>query len=63
MHHSNWDENNNPRVDRIDILSIKRLRDNQRRFLVELKNRVSELKIEKEISDEGTTPSNVLIMY
>jgi len=56
MHHSNWDENNNPRVDRIDILSIKRLRDNQRRFLVELKNHVSELKIEKEISDEGTTP-------
>jgi hypothetical protein len=56
MHHSNWDENNNPRPDGIDILAIKGLRDKQRRFLVELKNHVSELKIEKEISDEGTTP-------
>ncbi len=56
MHHSNWDENNNPRAEGIDILAIKGLRDKQRRFLVELKNNVSELKIEKEISDEGTTP-------
>jgi hypothetical protein len=44
MHHSNWDENNNPRADGIDILAIKGLRDKQRRFLVELKNHVSELK-------------------
>src|SRR5210317_1455876 len=56
IHTDNWDENNNPIAERIDILAIKGIREKQRRFLVELKNHVSELKIEKEVSDEGITP-------
>jgi len=47
IHKDNWDENNNPIAERIDILAIKGIREKQRRFLVELKNHVAELKTEK----------------
>jgi len=56
IHKDNWDENNNPIAERIDILAIKGIREKQRRFLVELKNHVAELKTEKkEESDDGIT--------
>ena len=46
IHSDNWDEGNNPLPGKIDILAIKGIRERQRRFLVELKNRIADLKIE-----------------
>lgn len=56
IHGDNWDENNNPIPEKIDMLAVKGIREKQRRFLVELKNRLVELKIDKvECNDDGAT--------
>jgi|TARA_R110000803_G_scaffold56253_5_gene113502 hypothetical protein len=56
IHSDNWDEGNNPLPGKIDILAIKGIRERQRRFLVELKNRIADLKIEsKDVNDDGIT--------
>ena len=55
IHESNYDENNNPIVGRIDILAVKGIREKQRRFLVDLKGRVKALNLQTKEDDEGTT--------
>ena len=51
----NWGTGNLSTVT-IDILAIKGIRERQRRFLVELKNRIADLKIEsKDVNDDGIT--------
>ena len=47
IHADNYDENNNPIAGKIDILAIKGIREKQRRFLIDLKNRVKELSLHK----------------
>ena len=56
IHKDNWDQNNNPDPMKIDILAIKNIREKQRRYLVELKNRMVDLHLDKsEAQDDGTT--------
>jgi hypothetical protein len=54
VHNDHW-ENGNPMPSKIDILAIKGIREKQRRFLIELKNRVKDLKIHKKETDDGIT--------
>ena len=55
IHADNYDENNNPIAGKIDILAIKGIREKQRRFLIDLKNRVKELNLHKKQTDDGIT--------
>ena len=55
IHADNYDENNNPIAGKIDILAIKGIREKQRRFLIDLKNRVKELSLHKKQTDDGIT--------
>jgi len=55
IHADNYDENNNPIASKIDILAIKGIREKQRRFLIDLKNRVKELNLHKKQTDDGIT--------
>ena len=56
IHADNWDSNNNPIPGRIDILAIKGIRERQRRFIIDLKNRVMDLKIEShDVNGDGIT--------
>lgn len=55
IHADNYDENNNPIASKIDILAIKGIREKQRRFLIDLKNRVKELSLHKKQTDDGIT--------
>ena len=55
IHADNYDENNNPIAGKIDILAIKGIREKQRRFLIDLKNRVKELRLHKKQTDDGIT--------
>ena len=56
IHPDNFDEYGNPRVNDIDMLAIKTIRDKQRTFLVNLKNHARDLKIhKKEPNDDGMT--------
>jgi len=56
IHKDNWDTNNNPDPMKIDILAIKNIREKQRRYLVELKNRMVDLHLDKtEANEDGTT--------
>lgn len=53
IHVDNYDENNNPIAAKIDILAIKGIREKQRRFLIDLKNRVKEMNLHKKQTDDG----------
>ena len=53
IHADNYDENNNPIAAKIDILAIKGIREKQRRFLIDLKNRVKEMNLHKKQTDDG----------
>jgi len=56
VHRDHWDDNGNPRAERIDILAIKGQRMKQRRFLIDLKHQMIKLKIDKkELNDDGIT--------
>ena len=56
IHADNWDSNNNPIPGKIDILAIKGIRERQRRFIIGLKNRVRDLKIEShDVNGDGIT--------
>lgn len=45
IHHDNFDTRGNPDPNRIDIKAIKVIREKQRRYVVDLKNRIRELEI------------------
>jgi len=53
IHADNYDDNNNPIAAKIDILAIKGIREKQRRFLIDLKNRVKEMNLHKKQTDDG----------
>ena len=53
IHADNYDENNNPIAAKIDILAIKGIREKQRRFLIDLKNRVKEMNLHKKQTEDG----------
>ena len=53
IHADNYDENNNPIAAKIDILAIKGIREKQRRFLIDLKNRVKEMNLHKKQPEDG----------
>ena len=56
VHKDHWDEHNNPIPEKIDILAVKGMREKQRRFLSELKQRLSDLGVDKkEFDDSGAT--------
>jgi len=60
VHRDHWDDNGNPRAERIDILAIKGQRMKQRRFLIDLKHQMIKLKIDKkELNDDGITSLSV----
>ena len=47
IHSDNFDEHGNPMVSKLDILAIKGIREKQRRYLVDLKNRIKEINFDK----------------
>lgn len=53
IHSDNFDEHGNPMVSKLDILAIKGIREKQRRYLVDLKNRIKEINFDKKENDEG----------
>lgn len=56
LHPEKFDEIGNPIPSHIDILAIKRLRDKQRTYLINMKNHARDLKIhKKEPNDDGMT--------
>src|SRR6056300_1231716 len=38
LHKENWDEHNNPMAERIDLMAVKGIKENQRRYLLDLRN-------------------------
>lgn len=54
IHPDNFDEFGNPIPSGVDLLAIKDIRDKQRTYLIDLKNRVKELKIDKQEANDDT---------
>ena len=55
LHKENWDEHNNPMAERIDLMAVKGIKEKQRRYLLDLRNRMGELGIKSKEDDNGIT--------
>lgn len=56
IHEDNWDDNGNPRPEKIDILAIKGIKEKQRRFLLDMKFHMAANNIgNTDIDGDGVT--------
>ena len=53
LHADSFDKDGNPMVSKIDILAIKGIREKRRKFLVDLKNQIKEVGLDKEENENG----------
>ena len=53
IHAANFDEKGNPMVSKIDILAIKGIREKQRKYLVDIKNQIKEVNLDKKENEDG----------
>jgi len=55
LHKDNYDSNNNPIAERIDLMAVKGIKEKHRRYLLDLKRRMGELGIKSKEDDNGIT--------
>ena len=60
LHADSFDKDGNPMVSKIDIVAIKGIRENRRKFLVDIKNQIKEVNLDKKENEDGV---NLITVY